>query len=228
MKPEWQGLRERPDIIELSDYPVQELSNYIRWLYSGNIPIKQLYDTDDETRERRAQEADEVFASLAESYAFGEKIVDAKYKNAVLMAMLAAKSTSGWNLGPNSVDVIYRDTPDTSRLRRFFADSFAIYAYDDSKEGVGWMSYLEQYPKEALVDAIRAMVKTRPIPRSILYHDPNWYLEQEDEEGEERDERGNCIMSQSDDQGSDCSSSIGCSEVSASTKPTEGSCISDL
>lgn len=184
MKPEWTDLREQPDIIDLSGDSVQTVSDYIRWLYSDNMPIK-LYYADKSARKKVAEEAEKVFIMLAEAYVFGEKIIDTKYKNAVMKIVLAAKEGSGWNLGPNSVDIIYKGTPSTSPLRRLVADSIASNAYDDSEEGFGWMDYFDAYPREAFVDAIKATVKARSRPGHSTCLDINSYLEEE-KDGEEK------------------------------------------
>jgi hypothetical protein len=162
-KPEWTKLIEQPDIIDLPDDSVQTVSDYIRWLYSGNMPIK-LYDAGEDSRQKKAEEAEKVFVMLAEAYVFGEKIVDIKYKNAVVKTMLAAIQSAEWNLGPKSVDIIYKGTPSTSPLRRLVADKVAHWAHDDSEEGVGWMEFFDAYPREALVDAVKALVRVRSRP----------------------------------------------------------------
>ncbi|KAF2447343.1 hypothetical protein P171DRAFT_340670, partial [Karstenula rhodostoma CBS 690.94] len=136
------------------------VSDYIRWLYSGNIPIK-LYEAGEDAREKVAKEAEKVFVKLVEAYVFGEKIIDARYKNAVVKTVLAVKESSGWNLGPNSVGVIYNSTPSTSLLRRLVADSVVSLAHDDSEKGVGWIVFFDAYPRETLVDAIKATVRAR-------------------------------------------------------------------
>ena len=185
MKPEWSELREHPNTIDLPDDSVQTVSDYIKWLYYDKMPIK-LYNAGKDTPEKAAEEAEKVFVMLAEAYVYGEKIMDAKYKNVVVETILAGIQSSGWNLGPSSVDIIYKGTPSTSSLRRFVADSVAYKAYDDSRAGVGWMDYLDAYPKEALVDAIKATVRARSRPQHHAHSDITSYLEKEEKEGEEK------------------------------------------
>jgi hypothetical protein len=185
MKPEWTKLREQPDIIDLPDDAVQTVSDYIRWLYSDNLPVK-LYKAGKDTRETAAKEAEKVFVMLAEAYVFGEKIVDTKYKNVVLRVVLAAIESSGWYLGLDSVHIIYEGTPSTSPLRRLIADSVACHSYDDSEEKIGWMGEFDGYTREALVDAMRAMVKARSRPDHDTLSCIDSYLEKEQEETEEQ------------------------------------------
>lgn len=186
MKPEWIKLEEQVAIIDLPDDSVQTVSDYIRWLYSDNMGIK-LYHAGGDTRERVAEEAEKVFVMLAKAYVFGEKIIDVKYKNAVAETMLAAIESSKWNLGPNSVDIIYKGTPSTSPIRRLIADKVAYQAHDDSRGGVGWMDFFDAYPREALVDAIKATVRVRSKPQNDYGLGIGSYLDKE--EGEDEEER---------------------------------------
>ncbi|KAH7392184.1 hypothetical protein DE146DRAFT_790732 [Phaeosphaeria sp. MPI-PUGE-AT-0046c] len=166
-KPEWTTSREQPDIIDLPDYSVETISNYIRWLYCDHVPIK-VYNEVKAKRTKRAEEAEKAFVMLAEAYVFGEQILDVKYKNAVVQAVIATIERSHWNLGPKSVNIIYEATPSTSPLRRLFADSVASRAYDDSDGGIGWIDYIDGYPREALVDAMKATIKARSRPEHGL------------------------------------------------------------
>jgi hypothetical protein len=61
------------------------------------------------------------------------------------------------------------------------ADSVACHFYDDSEEEVGWMVYFDGYPREALVDAMKATVKARLMPKSDVYHYNDSYLKREEE-----------------------------------------------
>ncbi|OAL46076.1 hypothetical protein IQ07DRAFT_194633 [Pyrenochaeta sp. DS3sAY3a] len=163
LQPEWIKKRERPDVIDLREDPVRVVSDYIRWLYSGNVPIQFCKPNEGASKARIAEEAESVFVLTAESYVFGEKILDATYKNAMMRTVLAAKEAYFWNLGPRSVDIIYRGTPSTSLFRRLIADMVAHCAFDDSISGFGWMEFFGGYPKEALVDAMKATVRVRPM-----------------------------------------------------------------
>jgi hypothetical protein len=147
MKPEWIQLREQPDIVGLFEDSLQAATDYIRWLYSNRISIR-LYNAGEDARDRRAEEAEKVFVLLAEAYVFGEKIIDVKYKNEVLKTVFKAKKSSDWNMGPESVKIIYGGTPAGSPLRRLVADSIAHKAHDDSQEGVGWMQFCDNTPEK--------------------------------------------------------------------------------
>lgn len=161
MKPEWTNMQAGPNIIDLPDDPVDVVSDYIIWLYYDTIPDKQ-YEAVANTREEKAEESEKVFVVLAEAYVFGEKMVDMKYKNAVLQTIFTAQKAFGWHMGPESLKIAYKGTPPKSPLRRLIAENFAYMAHDDSGKGVGWMQYLEDCPREALVDVAKITVKVRP------------------------------------------------------------------
>jgi hypothetical protein len=157
MKPEWTDMQAGPNVIDLSVDPVDIVSDYIKWLYYDTIPNKQ-YEAVANTYEER----EKVFVALAKSYVFGEKIIDVRYKNAVLQAIFTAQRALHWYMGPESVKIVYEGTPPQSPLRRLIAENVTYMAYDDSKESVGWMQFFDTCPREALVDALKTTVKVRP------------------------------------------------------------------
>ena len=144
------------------------------------MPIK-LYNAGEDIREKASKEAEKVFIVLAEAYVLGKKILDVKYKNAIVITMQAAIKSSGGHLGINSVQIICNGTPSTSPLRRSIVDSVACRSYDGSEEKVGWMVYFDGYPRGALVDAMKATVKARSKPGSETYPCIDSYTEGEEE-----------------------------------------------
>jgi hypothetical protein len=161
MKPEWVERRDCPNSIQLPDDDFESVSDYIKWLYAGNMAQKLYKQSEEDDRERVAEEAEKVFVLLARAYIFAEKILDMKYKNAVVRTVAVAMKDSDWSMGPESVGVVYNGTPPNSLLRRLIADNIASIAYDDTEEGVGWMTFIDGYPREALADALKATVKLR-------------------------------------------------------------------
>ena len=159
VKPEWTTQRE--GVVNLPKDSAKTVVDYIKWLYSDRMSI-ELYTSGGGTIEENAAEAEKVFVLLAEAYVFGEMIVDIKYKNAVMETVVAARAASGWNMGPESVTIAYEGTPPASPLRRFIAESIAHKAHLNSKDSIGWAQFIEEYPRDVLVDAMKAMVKVRP------------------------------------------------------------------
>ena len=161
MKPEWTSMRKSPNIIDLPNETVNTMSDYVKWLYAGSMPLTLCNADGNDKREQVAEEAEKIFVMLANAYVFGEKIVDVRYKNAILRAAAAAKKSSKWNMGPESVAIVYDGTPPGSSFRRMIAESMACLAHDDAEKGVGWMSFIDGYSKEALADALKATIRFR-------------------------------------------------------------------
>lgn len=178
MEKEWIELRERPDMIDLPGDSKRTASNYIEWLYTGQISVEP-YVARGQTHEIRAKESERIYALLAEAYTIGEKVSDIKYKNAVVKALIAAIKSSGWSPGPAVVDTIYRGTPPTSPLRCLIADIVASSACDDSVIGGTWMQFFDEIPKGPLVEAIKATVRVRPFSRNLILRSTASYLEEE-------------------------------------------------
>jgi hypothetical protein len=165
-KPEWADQRDDPHVIDLSEDITQLVKDYINWCYSGVLPINMYnksVDRDDKLeRSVSAKEVEKVYVALAIAYAFGEKIIDNMYKNAVLDRIIATHKASNWTPGSECARIIYGSTTTASPARRLLCDLFAHGACDDSSLGVGWMSMIPDHPKEFMVDAIQSLLKLRP------------------------------------------------------------------
>lgn len=108
-----------------------------------------------------AAEAEKVFVMLARADIFAEKVLDVNYRNAIFRTMAVAMKDSDLSMGPESVGVVYSGTPLGSLLRRLIVDNIASVAYNETEEGAGWMTFIEGYPREALLDALNAILKMR-------------------------------------------------------------------
>lgn len=179
--PEWTKSKEQASIIDLLDDSVQTVSDYIKWLYSDKMPIK-LHNAGEDTREKKAEEAQNVFVRLAEAYVFGERVVDTTYKNTTMRTVLAAIDVVRYYPGLKTIQIIYKGTPSTAPFRRLIANIIAHTSYDDSEEAYGWVNLFDGFPREALVDAIKATVKARSIPRGDIPLQVASYLEEEEQE----------------------------------------------
>ncbi|KAJ4300773.1 hypothetical protein N0V90_002861 [Kalmusia sp. IMI 367209] len=80
---------------------------------------------------------------FAKSYVFGEKIMDNKYKNAILKQMMDFALSKG------------------SPARTLMVDILVELAHSDSKN---WMRDVELYSKELLTDIVKAIMVTRTAP----------------------------------------------------------------
>jgi len=114
---------------------------------------------------------------LAEAYVFGEKIMDVKYKNVVMLAIHKCIASEGCILEPMSAEIVFRGTPPASPLRRLIAVMIAYYASEDKHKRI-WMDLIDVCPKEDLKHAMKVLVRIRK-PTAF----PSWgvapYLEEE-------------------------------------------------
>jgi len=178
MKPEWANQKDDPKTLDLPEDSADIVTDYIKWLYLGEIPIGPGI-ANGVTDEKSSNEAERLFVPMTRAYVFGERIMDVKYKNAMFKAIFAAQDKYHLCMGTESVDIVYEGTPSGSPLRRLIAADIAHKAYDDSKEGFGWMEDLESYPREALIDALQATVGAR-FNANIPYPSVESYLEKEE------------------------------------------------
>ncbi|KAI4907236.1 hypothetical protein J4E90_009738 [Alternaria incomplexa] len=174
IKLEWATQEE--NVVNLPEDSANTVIDYIKWLYYDKIET-QLEEASEDTREKKAVAAEKAYCLLADAYVFGEKIIDLQYKEAVMKAIFATLKSYNWNMGPESVNIIYEGTPPGSQLRRFIAERIAYEAFVDSDEGVGWLQYIEGYPRDVLVDALKVMVRVRPKLSADLCPSLDSYLE---------------------------------------------------
>jgi len=155
MKPEWASLREDPNTIDLSGDSTDVVLLYVRWLYSEEVQVEiSKLDLD---HEARCSAAEKAYIALSSAYVFGEKILDTKFKNAVLLKIHKTNEVFEWSPGPIPAAIVYEGTTEGSPLRRLFADMIVCDASDDPS----WAAYFKDYPRELLVDALTAMSAVR-------------------------------------------------------------------
>lgn len=81
MKQEWTRLKDKPSVIDLPDECTETVKIYIEWLYLDKNPIKR----HKKGKEMQAGDSEKIYVLLAKAYVFGEKIIDPKYKNEMLI-----------------------------------------------------------------------------------------------------------------------------------------------
>jgi hypothetical protein len=93
----------------------------------------------------------------ANAYVFGEKILDQKYKHAVLETIAGVQRTAPDFPCAEAFAIVYDGTPEGSPARRLLVDMYAYGAFD----APDWSTEFEALPHEALADVMRATVKVR-------------------------------------------------------------------
>ncbi|KAF2252550.1 hypothetical protein BU26DRAFT_480267 [Trematosphaeria pertusa] len=149
-KPEWASSRSAPDTIDLTDESLGIVKSYVRWLYLGVLP-------------KPGGSLDLDFNNLTNAYLFGERMMDIKYKNAVLDQLIAVAfilATPKYQCYPpaEALRVVYKGTSPGSGARRLLADFIAYNAKEDDPE---WNQEMESYKGEMWMDVMKAMTRLR-------------------------------------------------------------------
>jgi hypothetical protein len=164
MKPEWDELRSDPGIIDMSMDSTEVVVLYVQWLYHARICV-ELVNPEDGTDASRSAEATKVYDMLAAAYVFGEKIMDPIFKNQITLKFMAADTVFNWCPGPNAATIVYEGTSAGSQMRRLISDMIAHAGSNHPS----WEENFDNYPRETLVDIIKAMVRSRKAPQERMY-----------------------------------------------------------
>ena len=179
MKPEWASLRKDPDSVDLSDDAVDTVTLYVQWLYykEAQDDVSTSAGTGEEWMSRMSSEK---LGKFIKAYIFGEKIMDVRFKNAVMCKFVSASLTL--NRIPNGPQIfkLYEATLPGSPMRRLFAD---MVGCANMNNAVAMTALLNACPREALIDCLLAMnahrptIQPRPYTQSI-----SKYLEKEEDQ----------------------------------------------
>ncbi len=164
MKPEWTNAKDEPGTITMPDDDAKTVNNYLQWLGSREVPIRLEADDQVPVFEIPVRDIHRVQVALARAWIFGDKILDAKYKNAIFTILSKDKQISRFAFSPAVVNLIYENTPDGSPLRRYNAEWEANRADLDSSGRATAIECFELYSEEAVLDVLKAMVRVRPAP----------------------------------------------------------------
>lgn len=162
-KPEWASSRSAPDTIDLTDESLGIVKSYVRWLYLGVLP-------------KPGGSLDLDFNNLTNAYLFGERMMDIKYKNAVLDQLIAVVEDTGKFLDAEGMNKFYEGTLPGSPARRLIVD----FCADQAEAAPSWMTNIPDFEPELLVDVLQGMLRARPPPiRQAWKRDNQTYHEKE-------------------------------------------------
>ncbi|KAK0304218.1 hypothetical protein LTR01_007574 [Friedmanniomyces endolithicus] len=143
--------------VELLDDDVRAFEGYSRWLYTGKLAVVKSDQRTD-------------YELLAMLCGFGEKIIDHRFQNCVLDAIVAGtrinvpKATGGVHKefpGQNTVDRVYKATPKGSPARRLVLDMYTL------KGNENWIRPGEKFSHEFLLDLVSALLKSRVVREDV-------------------------------------------------------------
>lgn len=125
LKKEWKEGQTR--IIHLQEDEVEDVANYLDYIYDGELPTRNIVLVD-----HMAAEHEDQYPLLARLYAFGERVLNTAIRNAVITEMVRLTSLTdddGWGYFPywSTSTWLYRKTVATSPMRRFIVDMYVTY-----------------------------------------------------------------------------------------------------
>jgi len=151
----WMEGREGRVLLPEDDPEIFEV--YQNYIYTKVLPVK----VPNPDLKLEGNENHPEYFTLAKLYAFGEKVQDVSFKNAVMKAFLGRMgepvgSVGKWNPITKVVDIIYGATMPDSRARQLMVDVHVNLGASH------WITTdLEENNKEFLMDLSRALLKGR-------------------------------------------------------------------
>lgn len=154
MKPEWSEQRDDPNTIDMSTYAVEEVKDYISWLYTDRVDLP--IDVSKRNDQRPKSDVETLYTTLGNAYLLGESLLDKEYKDTTLKQVVAVYNSFRRIPGPKAAGIIYAGTPASSPARRLLVDLMNHGGRNDTGEEDSWMETTDECSRELLVDAIKA------------------------------------------------------------------------
>jgi hypothetical protein len=140
-KPEWSA--GNPGVVDLSDEMPDIFEVYLHWLYFKTFPT--------------IQDQDPEYMELGQCYVLGEKLLDVKFKNAVIDAMSDVLENQPEDdvfiPGPLTIETVYEGTPKGSPARALLVDMWAV------KAGKFGKADLDECPPEFAIDLAKEFLE---------------------------------------------------------------------
>ncbi|KAJ4365564.1 hypothetical protein N0V83_008184 [Neocucurbitaria cava] len=152
MKPEWAASKLDPRDVDLTDEDPEVFKVYLHWLYMRTLPTVH--------RDLNLRGQKHEFDQLSNCYILGEKLMDVRFKNAILDGVVDAMNNTpfctGKMPGEASINIIYSGTSEGSPARRLLVDIWVMYA------GENWIKHLtDKLPHEFVLEFSRALLKDK-------------------------------------------------------------------
>ncbi|KAK3703248.1 hypothetical protein LTR37_014588 [Vermiconidia calcicola] len=159
-------------LIHLPEIETPAFEAYIQWMYSHEIVINECESVEEASKTRKQ------YSELIELYVVGDRLENTNLRNEVMTALVQLQEQSDPNPGCKNVSRVYKETPESSPLRRFVLDSWLDA---DPDEAIPYMKYMRlKFPTEFIFDMALELFqgKTRPAVRPVdrpkcFYHEHN-------------------------------------------------------
>lgn len=118
----WQESQERT--VQLPEDEPEIFAIYVHWLYYGTVPVV-CHEAGD------SNDADAEYLNLAKAYTLGDKLMDTKFQDATIDAIVEASNiinTNGtsWYPGTEVVQFVYDNTNESASIRTLLVDMFLM------------------------------------------------------------------------------------------------------
>ncbi|KAJ5512379.1 hypothetical protein N7463_001931 [Penicillium fimorum] len=161
--------------IELPEDDPITFAVYSHWLYYAKIPVI----VEDAANEKPSQVSAQEYNDLAKAYVLGDKLLDVKFQNYAIDAIIERRFTPDAKTGkcylPNrqSINYTYDNTTESATIRKLFVDMYV------GNMTPGWLS--RELPKDFLFLLLRAVIeKTFVLSENIKASD--YYVHSSTEE----------------------------------------------
>lgn len=171
MSGSWKESKEHT--LELPEDDPKIFSVYSHWLYFAKIPGILEAAKKGESATKSAQE----YYDLISAYVLGDKLLDAKFQNAVLDAIVGTCSTVDRQDGKvyfpdaNAVSHAYNNTTKSAKIRKMLV---ALYLHAAEAQ---WLS--EEHPKEFLFSVAEGFAKRRRLFSVKSFRTFKYYVDSE-------------------------------------------------
>lgn len=163
----WKESKEH--VVNLPEDDPNIFALYSHWLYYAKIPVR----IEGATEAKPGQRLNEEYRELIRAYILGDKLLDIKFQNSVIDAIVETSSTihpqDGRAYYPNipEINIAYENTTESSKIRSLLVDMWV------SKAVVNWFES-PNLPKEFLISVIKGFIKNDPArmssPKASKYY----------------------------------------------------------
>ncbi|CAI7604491.1 unnamed protein product [Penicillium glandicola] len=167
MSGSWKESKERT--LELPEDDPERFALYSHWLYFAKLPVIAEGETKEESAKNRRKE----YRDLTYAYVLGDRLLDSKFQNSVIDAIVEKYSTKDtfdgkrYTPGTDMINHAYKLTTESATIRKLLVDIYADTAT------VSWFS--RELTKGFLYSVVESLIKKR-APSSKSIKASNYYV----------------------------------------------------
>lgn len=110
------------DSVKLPEVEPDIFTIYLHWLYFGTLPV--LHNASGSGSDRGNEDLE-----IAKAYVLGDRLIDTKFQNAVIDAIIEKNSSNllnrnNWCPSGKVIEYIYNNTHESAKIRKLFIDLY--------------------------------------------------------------------------------------------------------